>query len=562
LLVILILLTAQLISTFAPIIGQHSWRQAETYSIVQGFHESPDFFHPRCLEIEHSPTGVMGMEAPIYAYASFVVSFILGERPQTARLVAWLIFVGGAIAFGVALHRTRGFVVAVSALLALFIAPMCLYETRTIQPDGPMLGFLLGATAAFIEHSRTGRRRDFILGQVLLAAAGLVKLPALIVGPSMITFCFVHRPASWRALIKKSLWFLLPLVVTIAWYRWADYLNDAYNSGHQTFTTKANWGEIKDDIVNWDYYKNIFAFLLPYYAISWCFIPSAIAGAIISFTRGERRLAFGFWLWLVLGLLSALPFSHRFFSHWYYMLLMGPPLAYFVGLAIAKAIEVSRSEAPDPPPLFDRTMALLVLLSFAGVAIVGGKWVSARAVIASVDLRYGENWLSMLGLIVFAVVCALAIVLGRKAPWKRRAFGIALAIAGASAFARAAHDGIEVLVFRGELSDKWPAFQKDWSELAPAVDRFADEREPIVVDGMSPWGLYLAGRKGWNSSSQTLQERSVKWYRDRGARIFVHLSEFDGGPNPAVIEAHPSPLARGDKWVVYCIAQAECPPRR
>src|SRR5437899_2398708 len=91
------LLRWQLRSLAVPILGEHNWRQADTYSVAYNFlHESADFFHPR-IDWANNRSGIQGMEAPIYPYLAFLAMLVFGDSARVARVVAWLLCALGVL---------------------------------------------------------------------------------------------------------------------------------------------------------------------------------------------------------------------------------------------------------------------------------------------------------------------------------------------------------------------------------------------------------------------------------------------------------------------------------
>lgn len=545
-----LLLCVQVVSLFAPIVGEHDWRQSDTYSVARNFYRvSSDFFHPR-IDWNHGRSGVMGMEMPIYPYLVFLAMYPLGEHPRTARIVAWLLFFGGAMAtFRMLQRRDAG--LAVGFVIFAVFSPFIFFEARQIQPDGPSMGLLLTAAAAFHRFSETGRKRSYLLGLIAYTAAVLMKPPALFAGPAMWLFAWTSRPASLGAIARRGLLFAIPLGAHFGWSAWSEHLNTVYEGGRAYFATRVDWAEVKADLTNAPELKYVFGFLLPSYAVNWTLFPLVGVGAVVSFSKRRRRISVPFWAWLLFGLLYCWLFARRFHSHWYYAAAVVPPILFFGALGLAALFHCLRPEAPTAGGrwLFVFTAGALLAAPF-----LGGEWASGTQVVGASGPVPDKTWVSWRGLwlaIGIAVAAGLYASLVRRW-WPRAALSVVV-IALAAFAARGGHDLLEVFAHRARTG-LWRTFDEDWSGLRRAVDCHSSDEERIVGDFPNPWALHLAQRSGFAERPRA----DLEHYRRHGVRLFVH---FKG--RAALIQplARQAPLAENSKWAVYCLDRAGCDRR-
>jgi 4-amino-4-deoxy-L-arabinose transferase-like glycosyltransferase len=548
-----LLLGLQGVSLFAPIVGEvHNWRESDTYSVARNFYTvSGDFFHPR-IDWNNGRSGIMGMEAPIYPYLTYLAMHVFGERPATARFVAWLFFLAGGLAWYFAFRSIWGVPLTLTFLLVLLLSPLVLFECRQIMPDGPMLGALLFSAAYFVRSSNSKKKKHFAIGMVSFAMAVLLRPPAMLVTPAMWLFSAGEAKFWSKAALRRLPWFVLPGVVFYGWYMWSQHLTAVYEEGHRYFAYALDWKEILINIKSVADLKIIFGSLVPAYVMNWVLLPAIGVGAALSLRKQERRLALPFWLWLLGGISLCFPFSHRFPAHAYYATMVVPPLAYFCVLTVKFLLElVSRESSPT---LGERWLGYFLLLTFAAAPLVGGAWKGGIFVVPPED-----TWMSVKGVIVALGIGVVSALIGLlRAEWRRGAFVLGLAVAACALIARGGHDVAQTFVQRAAFGE-WRRHDVTWKGLREAVDCYSAPEDPFVAIGDGAWWLHLVQRRGFIDQWGVFAGRGLGFYRQRNVN-FLFEHRYFGGPWLR-IPGIPSPLAGGEKWRLYCLAAAGCTPR-
>jgi len=551
---VLVLVIWQVRSLPVDIIGEHNWRQADTYSQAYNFlHESPDFFHPR-IDWTNGRSGVMGMETPIYSYTMFLGMAVFGDAPAVGRVVAWLVFMLAIACFCRSLRPFGRKTIAVGLLVMVFFSPMGLYEFRQIQPDGVMVSLCVIAAACFHEYAKTARRRHFVIGMICYTVAVLTKSPALVMGPAMWLFTFTAKPTSWRQKLVRGAWFAVPLVLFWSWNQWAHHLNEAYNDGIVYFAIEFDVKTMLADMTNGGQLEHLFGFVLTSYVCNWVLFPAVLVGAALGFEKEHRPVAIPMLAWLLGAGLFLAAFSSRLGSHWYYATVIFPPLMYFGSLAIGRLFELTTMD--EVSPLSRWTGAFLVFV-LALAPFVGGKLRELNETHAAAGLVPRASWIGTTTLLLLLVLMAVAYGMANAPPsWRLRwAFGPMLLIAGWMGLERAHHDAREVFKWRTR-EPQWETADTDTAALRAAVDRFSSRADLFVVDAANPWYLYLPLRKGWADDLRTINEHDAAWYNQRGARFYLHFA--DNGGRARIVRKQ-QPLARADRWELFCIDPAGCP---
>ncbi len=220
----------------APLLDHPGWRQGDTAAIARNFAElNYNIFFPQ-TEYNGAPPNYVELELQIVPFLAATLYKIFGVHEVFGRLIA--------IGFGVGTIAVVGFFarwmfasafagVVAMALYAIF--PGTIYYSRTFQPDGAMVFFLVAAIYAWTRwivdedgQSVTGG----VVACVLLALAILAKPVALIaVVPVAVAiwFRFEKRSLASHGLMMIALVLALvplalyqPYVASHAEWHWAS----------------------------------------------------------------------------------------------------------------------------------------------------------------------------------------------------------------------------------------------------------------------------------------------------------------------------------------------------
>ena len=170
------------------------------------------------------PRGYLEAEFPLIPALVAIAYHVGGPREILGRVII--------IAFSLgliwAVHRLARALdgrpaVGHAAAFLVAVSPAMVFFGRIVIPDTPMVFFMTLALAGFVEFARRDSRRWLWIAVASLTLACLVKLPAVFLGPAILT-AVVHA-RGWRALRDPRVWIAgaVPLAVTAAWY-WHAHL--------------------------------------------------------------------------------------------------------------------------------------------------------------------------------------------------------------------------------------------------------------------------------------------------------------------------------------------------
>jgi hypothetical protein len=557
----LALLRAQVATLHLPILGEHRWRESDTYSVAYNFaHESMDFFRPR-VDFTRGRSGITGMEAPILPFVVACAMRLFGDAPEVARIIVWAVGMLGLWASLALVRRARDTGLAVGFLVAFSLSPMALFELRQIQPDG--VTAMLSAVAAFFffRFARLEKRRDFALGMTFFSIGVLAKAPGILLAPAMWWFCCAARPVPVRRLVFRALPFVIPLVLSLAWDRWAHHLTNAYSAGQSNFNLDFSKAQILKDVQDTGFLRNLFWFIFPCYVTNWVLFPATVVGIGAAFQPTSRRVSVAFLLWLLFASAFLVAFSSRLESHWYYADLVLVPMCYFAGFGLSEVLRLfARGPLREQPPVA-RWAALVVLVSLALVPLVApfaSGTLDASEAVGATGAKPDQSWMSDWHLMAFVMLLSLAVVavqlLSRRLLWVLAL--VLLPPALLFGVRRGAHDAVRVLTWRTRTLDE-RSFTEVWLEkLRPMVDRYSTRSDLFVVDNDTPWWLHLPLRKGWCATREDVEKAGLAHYRTEGARFYLTYFDRDppgADPNVRLLGSTPS-------FRLYCLDPGGCAP--
>ncbi len=236
--IVLIGLFLRLVNINAPVLGVHSWRQADTASIARNFLSNNfNFWQPQ-VNWSGSTNGFVECEFPLYQYLVAHLYKIFGVNEVFARGLS-IVFGCLSIIFLFRLIK-RVFDIQVAWWGSLFysILPVCVFYSRTIQPESLMmfLGiFSLERWVAFLDHKN---KKNLFFSWLAFTIAVLIKvLPLFWIGiPILIT-------GFQKSLISKYRLYIYPLITILICYIWYSH---AYNLGQSTGLSFGLWGSDTD----------------------------------------------------------------------------------------------------------------------------------------------------------------------------------------------------------------------------------------------------------------------------------------------------------------------------
>ena len=238
----------RLVNLHAPVLGVHSWRQADTAAIARNaFEAGLPFWLPQ-VDWGGASSGFAETDPPLYSQAVAWLYGWFGVQEWLARglslalslLALWLLVRLGQRLLGADAGWWGGLLFAV--------LPLSVFYGRSIQPESLLLACSALALERGLAWRDRGRTWDLALASAGLTGAVLIKvLPALWLGMPLLWLAWLrYGPALLRRL---ELWLVAAVVlgVTGVWYWHAHQLYLASGLSFGFWGSGANrysWAEL------------------------------------------------------------------------------------------------------------------------------------------------------------------------------------------------------------------------------------------------------------------------------------------------------------------------------
>lgn len=379
-----IALVPRLYNLTSPVIGVHSWRQADTAAIARNFYEMQlaypglsnvwRFLYP---QVDWGGGGYAETEFPLYPAVASWVYRLLGEQIACARFVTVLFSLLGLYFLYrlIALCFDRS--VAFWSALFYALLPLSVFYGRTVQPESLVMMSTLGGLYFFKRWTVRESWRDLAGSWVFSAIALLTKvLPLIYLGIPLLFLAVVKYRG--RVFRRWELWVyaIALLAVTFAWYYHARqiYLDTGLTFGFWSDDTdRYSW----TDLLSLQYWLDILLRLVVRHYAIFGFLM-----VLVGLTYRRRKLEDYLWeVGLVSSLLANALAPTSSYIHEYYQL---PLMLYglvFVGKVFgqtfsldAKTKDVQTFSSPAFVRWASRPFVLktVLVLSFLAGSIIYG----------------------------------------------------------------------------------------------------------------------------------------------------------------------------------------------
>lgn len=508
----------------------HNWRESDTYAVAYNFyHESPNFFRPR-IDWTQGRSGVMGMEAPILPWLGYLAMLLFGGSPTPLRWIVFLTFWGGTMFLACRLSRLERPTLGASLIVALALSPMARFESRQFQPDPFMVGLLMISVGCFLTDLRGASRRGFGWGVFWATIAFLVKIPSITFLPAFwLLTTFRHR--FW---FKRTMWWILPVVLTYAWRKWAEHLTSVEYPDWSYFATGLSRDEIERSFTALNYRNDILLAVIPSHVLGWVLWPHFVSGSQASPIPTRRRLIVFAITALCTATLLLLSVGARVWVHRYYALICLLPVTLIAAFGIDKAVRSTRSS---------------LWLSLSGLA---GYLIWKAPLEAEARLVAGQPWFAVYPLLLLVALWTFSTYV---TPRKRK---IWVTVLGALAMVLVVQQGTAEAHRTFQFASRqWGVrtFESWSSDLRRTLGQYSTRQDQVVVSVANPFFLYATNRRGFADDIGTISARGRDYYVQRNIRFFVLFAE--SGPVPASMRGEL--LGEGNAWKVYCLS--DCPRR-
>ena len=236
--IVLIGLILRLVNINAPVLGIHSWRQADTASIARNFlANNLNFWEPQ-VNWSGSTNGFVECEFPLYQYIVANLYKLFGINEVFARGVSVLFGILSLVFLFRLIKKVLNIQVAWWGTLFYSMLPISVFYSRTIQPESLMMFLGILSLERWYKFIESKDSRILLISWFSFTLAVLIKvLPFFWIGiPILIS-------AYQKSLILKYKLYVYPLLTILICFFWYSY---AYRLGQTTGLTFGLWGSDTD----------------------------------------------------------------------------------------------------------------------------------------------------------------------------------------------------------------------------------------------------------------------------------------------------------------------------
>ena len=348
----------RLLNLDAPIIGMHSWRQADTAAIARNFHEfGYHFFLPQ-IDWGGATHGYVESEFPIFPFTVAVLYGALGVHEWIGRFAAVTAFLVGAIALFDLTRRAIDLPTAMWSFAFYLFLPLNIFYSRAFMPEPWMISASVLGIYWFYRWTQDDRTSHLAIAATFVTLAALLKLPALYLG----------LPLAWMgwskyksgAIRRGVLWAVVVavLVPVAAWYFHAHQILER---GGQTFGVweygSDKWGNWAL-VASWEFWNGVIFRSLAERWFTWAAFAVLIVGIFLPRRARDERL---FDAWLLAALVYVVIVARGNYVHEYYQLPFLPVGVVYIGKVFARHWGSTWRTAP-------RALLALCLVVTAGLS--------------------------------------------------------------------------------------------------------------------------------------------------------------------------------------------------
>ncbi len=322
----------------SPILGYHSWRQADTAAIARNFYEHGyNLFYPQ-IDWGGGSAGYVETEFQIYPFVVAAFYKMFGVREFLGRFLSLAFSLVAIYALYLLVRKYINQGVALWAALVFSIIPLNVHFSRAFMPESALIMCSVLGVYLFSQWITCEKWRYFFLSATFIGLACLIKIPTLYLGLPLLYLAWIKFDR--RTFAQWPLW-LYGLLIFIPVGLW-------YYHAHQVFLeyglTFGIWEYGTDKWGNWEllltseFYNRILFKSIAERHLTWAGFVAFVIGLFIKRTSREERV-FDFWLISIVIYFLIVAKGNQ--VHEYYQLPFVIPAAVFVGKTFSRYFSYS-----------------------------------------------------------------------------------------------------------------------------------------------------------------------------------------------------------------------------
>lgn len=230
----------------SPIIGMHSWRQADTAAISRNYYENGyRFLYPQ-IDWGGDSQGYVETEFPIYSFIVALLYGVFGVHEFLGRLLSVIFAMISLYYLYFLLLKMSDRKTALWSCFFFAILPPLIFYSRTFQPESTLVMSLILGVYFFSQWMDTEKIIYFITSLIFIALACLIKIPSLYIGLPILYLAWMKSGKKIFYQISMWIYGLIVLLSVALWYYHAHRIH------LKTGLTFGIWEYGLDKWGNWD----------------------------------------------------------------------------------------------------------------------------------------------------------------------------------------------------------------------------------------------------------------------------------------------------------------------
>jgi len=355
-LLLTIALLVRLPNIVSPLIGVHSWRQADTASMARNYIElDGSFGSPR---VDYGGGAIIESEFPIYQYFISILYRLFGIHDIFGRIVSIIASLTMLLFFFYLIKKITDETTAWWSTIVLGFLPTSVFYSRTFMPDSLMLMFTVIGLYYFVCWLENQNKHYIIFSAISIALACLVKITSLYIGFILLFLSWQYY--RWKLFKNPSLLIYAVFVLgsVAAWYYHAhqNYLNGGVTVGIWEYGSD-KWGNWYM-LISFNFWEQLLFNRIATLHLTYIGFIVFTIGLFLKRANSNERL---FDFWIISVFIYFLIVAKGNFVHDYYQLPLLPPAAFFIGKVFSRYLQI---------PLFPKVKTILVSIALVGTIIL------------------------------------------------------------------------------------------------------------------------------------------------------------------------------------------------
>ncbi|MCO5247498.1 MAG: hypothetical protein M9887_00895 [Chitinophagales bacterium] len=217
--------------------GIHEWAQADRLALAYGYYDNGmNFFKPTTFS-QFSKDGVTGVEFPIQAYLTALLSKFIGRDALSIvfkSLNISLVLSGIILLFSLIREFTNNTLSSIFPLSFLLFSPVFLFYTCNYLADSVSAIWVMVAMTLFLQAWMLGKYKRKYFGAIIFTFAALIKTSSTLYFIGFVFYdllrFFFEKKGSFKKERKYFLIVFTGFALIVGYFFYNDYLNITYDS--------------------------------------------------------------------------------------------------------------------------------------------------------------------------------------------------------------------------------------------------------------------------------------------------------------------------------------------